>query len=193
MELYVARHGETESNAEHRVQGSGLDSPLTPAGIAQAVALGKSLEGISFDAVYSSPIKRATDTVEIAFGGKYKPILDPRLVEIGLGAMEGMIWEDAIEIYPEAGIRLFTDPLNYIPPPKGEALQDMINRISAFLDDIGKTGYKRVFVLAHGYVLRVFEACALDKSPATIGKSARSYKNCEMVRYQYKHGKWEML
>jgi len=192
MELYIARHGETEFNVERRSQGSGKDSPLTPNGIEQAKALGKSLTGITFDAVYSSPLKRASDTVEIAFDGKHKPILDPRLVEIGLGKIEGMLWDDAMEIYPEAS-KLFTDPPNYIPPPNGEPLYEMIGRISAFLDDVAKTGYKKVFVLTHGYALRVFHACTTGKTLEALGKARRSYNNCEVVRYQYEHNKWDML
>ena len=191
MELYIARHGETEFNAEGRIQGSGMDSPLTPKGIAQARALGKSLEGITFDAVYSSPLKRATDTVELAFGGRYKPILDARIVEIGLGVTEGMLWYDAAEFYPESANRL-SDPVNYVPPPKGEALTDMIVRLSAFLDDVSKTGYKRVFVLCHGYTSRVLQACTMDKSLEAIGKS-HAYRNCKVAHYQFKHDKWELV
>ena len=191
MELYIARHGETEFNAERRIQGNSKDSPLTQNGIAQAMALGKSLEGISFDSVYSSPLKRATDTVEIAFGGRYKPILDDRLVEIGLGVMEGMLWSDAAEMYPESWGR-YLDPVNYIPPPKGECLLDMIARVGAFLDDVGKTGYRRVFVLSHGYTSRVFQACTMDRSLEAIGK-AHSYGNCEVAHYRFEHGKWEMV
>ena len=192
MELYIARHGETEFNIEGRTQGNGMDSPLTPKGVEQAKALGKFLESLNFDAVYSSPLKRATDTVEIAFGGRYKPILDPRIVEIGLGAMEGMLWEDSVEIYPEAAIKLFSDPLNYIPPPRGETLQDMIVRVSTFLDDISKTGHQRVFVLSHGYTLRVFQACTMDKSLAAIGK-AHTYRNCEVAHYQFDGGQWGLV
>jgi len=70
MELYVSRHCETLSNIQRRLTGS-LDSPLTEKGIEQAKSLGKSLENITFDAVYSSPLKRAVETVKAAFGGKW--------------------------------------------------------------------------------------------------------------------------
>ena len=190
MDLYIARHGETEFNVEHRVQGSGKDAPLTLYGIEQAKALGKSLEGISFDAVFSSPQKRAVDTVEIAFAGKYKPVLDERLVEIGLGVIEGMIWAEVMAAYPDCGF--LSDPSSYNPPPKGESLTDMIKRVNDFMEDIKKLDYEKVFVMAHGYVLRVFYACAIDKSISAIGK-APHYKNCEIVHYLYENDKWELL
>ena len=188
MQLYIARHGETEFNLEGRIQGSGMDSPLTTKGIVQAKALGKSLAGINFDAVYSSPLKRATDTVEIAFAGRYKPILDKRLVEIGLGAMEGMLWIDAAELYPAASSRL-SDPVNYIAPTNGETMYDIINRVSAFMDDISKTSHKNVFVLTHGYTARVFQACATGKSLLAV-QLANTYRNCEVAHYQNKNNTW---
>ena len=188
MELYIARHGETNYNAEGRIQGNGKDSALTPRGIQQAQALGKAMEGISFDAVYTSTLKRAVDTVKHAFGSKYEPILDKRLVEIGLGAIEGMLSTEAAVAYPESH-KTWPDPVAYVPPPRGEALEDMIARIDAFLEDVKKTGYKKVFVLTHGYTLRIFYSCTRDKSLEAIGYAPR-YDNCQVVRYLYEDKRW---
>lgn len=76
MDLFLARHGETVSNAVGRALGGGGDSPLTANGVRQAEEMGKLLAGITFDAVYSSPLGRAVDTVRIAFQGKAQPSLD---------------------------------------------------------------------------------------------------------------------
>ena len=56
MDLFLARHGETVSNAVGRALGGGGDSPLTANGVRQAEEMGKLLAGITFDAVYSSPL-----------------------------------------------------------------------------------------------------------------------------------------
>ena len=188
MELYIARHGQTHYNAESRFQGSGKDSPLTPEGKAQAHALGKAIKNIQFDAIYTSPLGRAVETVQAALGEDALFIYDPRLVEIGLGAMEGMQWDEAIETYPQAAGRL-NDPVNYSPPPGGEALSAMIDRISAFMDDVTKAGHNRVFVLTHGYTMRVFEACVAGKTLEALAKTAH-YGNCQVVRYKFDGGKW---
>lgn len=95
MELYASRHGETRANTEKRLAGREGDSPLTEKGIEQAKQLGENLKDIAFDAVYSSPLNRAVDTVKIAFGNKYKICIDDRLAEIGLGFMNGMTYDDA--------------------------------------------------------------------------------------------------
>jgi len=189
MELYISRHGETISNFEKRMVGSGGNSPLTEKGIEQAKALGKSLEDINFDAVYASPLKRAVDTANIVFDYKYKIIIDERLIEIGLGDMEGMTWDEASNAFPES--TFMSNPTAYIPPPNGEKLNNMINRIDSFLEDIIKINYSKVFIMTHGYVMRVLYACTVDKSIASIEKSPNC-GNCDVVRYHYNFGKWEL-
>jgi broad specificity phosphatase PhoE len=191
MELYASRHGETLSNIEKRLAGREGDSPLTEKGIKQAKQLGKSLKDIAFDAVYSSPLNRAVDTVKIAFGNKYKICIDDRLAEIGFGFMNGMTYDDASINFPESGMLFFTDPVSYRPPSNGECLNDMIKRISSFIDDIAKKNYNKVFILTHGYALRVLYACTIDKSISTIAKSP-SYSNCDVVHYTYDNGKWKL-
>jgi len=191
MELYIARHGETRSNVERRLTGGKTNSPLTENGIEQAKQLGKSLEHITFDAVYSSPLERAVDTVKIAFGDKYKINIDERLEEIRLGVMEGEKFDEVSELFPESGMLFWTDPISYKPPVNGESINDMIERFSSFIDDIQSKNYNKIFVLTHGYALRVLYACMKDRQVATIGESPH-YSNCDIAHYIFNNGKWEL-
>jgi len=175
------RHGETVSNFEKRMLGGGGDSPLTNNGRNQAILLGKKCAYIDFDAVYSSPLKRAIDTIEVAFSGKFKPTVDVRLTEIQLGDMEGLTWDEAFLAFPQSGT-FMSDPSSYTPPPRGEKLLDVIQRVSAFLDDISKKDYASILVVTHGYIMRVFHSCILDKSIISIG-NAPVYLNCEIAHY----------
>lgn len=191
MELYASRHGETRANTKKRLLGREGDSPLTEKGIEQAKQLGEALKDINFDAVYSSPLNRAVDTAQIAFGNKYEICIDERLAEIGVGLMNGMTYADASQCFPESGMLFFTDPVSYKPPSNGECLKDMIERISSFIDDIATKNYQKVFILTHGYALRVLYACTIDKSISTIAQSPR-YSNCEVAHYTYDNGKWKL-
>jgi probable phosphoglycerate mutase len=194
MELYIARHGETESNAVRRLQGGSKDTPLTQQGIAQAKKLTEEIKNIEFDAIFSSPLKRAMDTAKIAFGDdklfEARALTDNRLLEIGVGKAEDMIWDDAKEAFPGM-VAMMADPALYLPPPGGEALQDMVARIDSFLNELATKPYNKVFVMAHGYVLRVVYACSLDKSIAAIGKSP-IFDNCALARYRFDKGRWNL-
>lgn len=191
MNLYVSRHGETISNIERRLTGRS-DSPLTPKGIEQAKALNKSLDGVIFDAVFCSPLKRAVQTVDAIFGGGISIYTDDRLAEISLGVMEGLTFSEANEKYPDSGMLFFTDPLLYKTPPEGENLTDMLGRIISFISDIEKSGHENVFALTHGYAMRVLYACISgDKSIAAIA-GAPAFTNCDLAKFTYSGGKWAL-
>ena len=92
--LYITRHGKTMLNTSDRSQGW-IDAPLTPAGIEVASALGRGLklEGVEFDAVYTSDSGRAIETAEIILKEKGQNLeihKDKRLREFNFGTYEGM-------------------------------------------------------------------------------------------------------
>src|SRR5436189_6476694 len=63
--VYIARHGETAWSLTG--QHAGLtDLPLTKRGEFNARRLSDRLRGITFEKVYSSPLRRATTTCELA-------------------------------------------------------------------------------------------------------------------------------
>ena len=88
--LLLVRHGETDWNAEGRLQGH-TDTPLNDYGRRQAAALGEDLAGDGIDAVYSSDLARARETAEIVAGRLGLPVvLEPGLREKNWGSWEGL-------------------------------------------------------------------------------------------------------
>ena len=67
LRLYIARHGETDWNVLHRLQGW-TDRPLNETGRRQAVELADTLKGIRLDAIYSSTLSRSRDTARTVAG-----------------------------------------------------------------------------------------------------------------------------
>jgi broad specificity phosphatase PhoE len=67
LRLYIARHGETDWNVQHRLQGW-TDIPLDETGRKQALALAESLKGVHIDAIYSSTLSRSRDTAQTVAG-----------------------------------------------------------------------------------------------------------------------------
>ena len=62
--VYLVRHGETDWNRTHRIQGSS-DIPLNDTGRAQAARTAALLARRQWDAIYSSPLSRAFETATI--------------------------------------------------------------------------------------------------------------------------------
>src|SRR3712207_672560 len=101
-ELLLIRHGETDWNAEKRLQGH-LDIPLNATGLRQADALGKALRDEAIDAVISSDLQRAVRTAEpIARSHGISIRIETSLRERCYGALEGLCYPDISARYPEA-------------------------------------------------------------------------------------------
>ncbi|MDX1977602.1 MAG: histidine phosphatase family protein [Pseudanabaenaceae cyanobacterium bins.68] len=109
--VILVRHGETTSNIGGIVQGRGnldrpeLQSTLTTNGEQQATLAGKALQGIQFDAVYTSPLVRTKQTLElIAQQVQNLPgaIAHPLLCEIDLAEWEGLDFEQIRRDFPTA-------------------------------------------------------------------------------------------
>jgi broad specificity phosphatase PhoE len=82
LRLYIVRHGQTQWNVEKRMQGQ-QDSELIQKGIDGALALGRSLNTVDFNCIYSSSSRRTLHTAELIRGDRNICILpDDKLREI---------------------------------------------------------------------------------------------------------------
>ncbi len=142
MRIYLIRHGQTDLNKEHRVQGrNGLR--LNSVGIQQAKNLSIKLKGIKFDYVYSSPQERAIQTANIASG--CKPIEDKRLDVFDLGTADGLKVEEVKTV--RGG--LLPDPNIYSGV---ETPENYVDRVFDFMDELmGKFKDKDITVLICGH------------------------------------------
>ena len=91
LKVILARHGETEWNKKHLLQGSRSDTPLNQTGMQQAQALAERLKDEQIKAIYSSPLQRAMYTARvIAQNHGLEVIPLPALREIDMGELEGV-------------------------------------------------------------------------------------------------------
>lgn len=88
--LYIMRHGKTEWNELHKLQGR-TDIPLNEEGRQMAKIAGEKYKDINFDVCYCSPLVRAKETAKLVLEGRNVPIIyDERLREMSFGIYEGM-------------------------------------------------------------------------------------------------------
>lgn len=100
MRFYLIRHGQSEDNIIRRISGH-LATPLSELGKEQAKSLGQELKekGIKFDVVYSSDIRRSSETATIICNeiGIIDIIFDKRLREGDAGVFTGRLYADITE------------------------------------------------------------------------------------------------
>jgi broad specificity phosphatase PhoE len=158
MRLLLARHGQTEWNADRRFQGH-TDIALSDRGRAQAHALGRALRGRRVTAAYVSPMRRAVETAEIALadaGIPFTPIEELR--ELSLGDWEGCTVDEIRQQDGDPYGAWLRAPLD-CPPPGAEPLPDVRDRVLEAVDQIGAAhGDGDALVIAHGGVISVY-AC----------------------------------
>jgi broad specificity phosphatase PhoE len=155
VELYLIRHGETEWSRARRHTGR-TDLPLSPAGEAEAKALGQHLRGLEVDRVLSSPLTRATATAQLAgFGDRVE--LNDTLLEFDYGDYEGLTSAEIRATHP--GWDLFRDGC-----PGGETVEAAAARARKLLDSLIDTE-GRIMLFSHGHQLRILTTCYLGLPP----------------------------
>lgn len=102
--VILVRHGQSTYNAQKRIQGRLDDSVLTDAGRLDATHVAQALQGLRFDAIYSSPLKRAQQTAQLIRSGvDNSPELQPidLLMEIDLPLWAGLPRQQVRDRFPE--------------------------------------------------------------------------------------------
>ena len=102
VKIILVRHGETEWNKIHRIQGGASDVPLNDAGRLQAGNVAERLKDEKIQAIFSSPLQRALYTArEIARHHGLEVNLAPALREIDAGSLEGFPSTELIMSFDE--------------------------------------------------------------------------------------------
>jgi len=164
--LYIIRHGITDWNLKHKLQGR-TDIPLNSEGKLMCERACKEYADVHFDVCYCSPLTRARKTAEILLKNRNIPIIaDERLVEMCFGIYEGT--ENCFSI-PDCPLNtLFHEPRKYtVPPENAESLQQLFERTAEFIRDIIEPELKNsrdVLIVGHG-VLNSAIICQIKKLP----------------------------
>ena len=156
--LYLVRHGETDWNAQGRLQGR-RDTPLNGVGLGQADEAGLRLRALVPDPsvldYVASPMTRTRRTMEGLRGvlGLDPPAYrtDERLVEIGFGAWEGSTWRELRARDPRAVAARERDLWGFTPPGAGaESYRTLTARVGPAIAALARD----TVVVAHGGVAR---------------------------------------
>ena len=161
LNIFLLRHGETQWNAEGNKYCGRTDIPLTEKGIRQAQSVREQLKNVNFEAIYSSPLKRAYHTAQIA-GGQKHVITDERLIEADFGNWEGKTKEAFIEEDASLWKSWLDDPTTSKAGGTGETALDVIHRVNEFfMFLLNKHTSGNILVVGHNGVNRFYLAYKL--------------------------------
>lgn len=192
--LFV-RHGETDWNVAHRMQGH-TDIPLNENGRAQA-ACGReyfaSMKG-EIAGFFSSDLLRASQTAEIIAEPHGMAVeRDSRLREMNLGVFQTYDRTESEAKYPAEWASYGASRTFKIPG--GESKVELYNRVAAGVEDIAaKFAGKTIIVVAHGGALRAIHA-RLQGVPAEVDPpDSESYLNAAVSEAVFDEGgKWSIV
>lgn len=150
--LYIMRHGKTDWNSLHKLQGR-TDVPLNEEGRHMAKTAHDECRNVHIDICFCSPLVRAMETAQIVLEGRDIPIItDDRLVEMCFGDYEGMEYSFK---NPDGPLHvLFHNPEQYTEPDGGaETLAELYARTGEFLKEAVEPQLKAgkdVLIVGHG-------------------------------------------
>ena len=194
LDIYMVRHGETQSNLDRVFQGH-LDTSLTERGLQQAEEVANWLSSVSFDSIYASDLVRAADTARTIAArlNHSEVILDRDLREMNYGVLQGVAIPDFARVLEPYGVAAEWGSGAFsqkgLAPPGGESIRQLRNRVARFVvrletehvDDNDRT----VLIVTHGGFLRVMMTVLLDLPMKS--RQSFAFDNCSVTRLVRDH------
>ena len=150
--LYMVRHGQTDWNLEHKIQGT-YDIGLNDAGRAQAAQTAEKLKPFNLEKIISSDLARAKQTAEIIGNALNITVeYDARLREYDFGQLTGM-YKRAVD--PTLVGMFFANPQKF----GAEQFGDAFTRVGEFLESVDYD--KNTLLVTHGGVIN-FAMCYME-------------------------------
>lgn len=165
--LVLLRHGQSQWNLENRFTGW-HDVDLSPLGEDEARVGGERMRDIRFDLVFTSTLKRAIRTAEIALeasgpvnahlreNGGWSLVKDDDLRERHYGDLVGLNKAETAQKFGDEQVRLWRRSYS-TRPPAGESLEDVVARVTPYWEAHIRPAVeagKNVLVAAHGNTVR---------------------------------------
>lgn len=171
--LVIFRHGQSVWNLENKFTGW-VDVELTEQGMQEAKKAGEKLKGFTFDEGFTSDLKRAQQTLEIALevcGQSNIPVTkDKALNERMYGDLQGLNKAETAKKFGDEQVKIWRRSFD-IAPPNGESLKDTAARVIPYFEKniVPKLKQgKNIVIAAHGNSLRALIMHLEKMSPEQI-------------------------
>ncbi|GAB1544530.1 histidine phosphatase family protein [Scytonema sp. NUACC21] len=199
--VIIVRHGQSTYNAEKRIQGRTDVSKLTEQGRIDSSKVGKALGNIVFNAIYSSPLQRAKDTVdticrELALHSKQSsiPQASEKLLEIDLPLWQGMVTAEVKEKFSE-DYRTWQESPDKLqmPIPDGEGTKKFFPVLALYeqarqfwQEVLSRHKGETILIVGHNGINRALISTALSIPPSRYHSIQQS--NCAISVLNFSGG-----
>lgn len=225
-EIYFIRHGKTIWNELGKTQGQEANIELNDQGIEQAEKTGKYLKkfrlnGVEFDCVLSSPLKRCKKTAKIICFqidyDKSKIIYMREILEVKKGSLSGLTNEDELmknfNQLVKDKIKLIYDPIekykielpinsdkffneiikdNLLPIEGIETYEELLDRVKYLIEYLKTTNKQKILVITHSGYLEIMLKIMFNLSILPQGNMSNG-KNCSICYCTYKNNIFTMV
>jgi probable phosphoglycerate mutase len=183
--VVLARHGRTDYHHGNRYAGS-TDLPLDEVGRLQAERLKEWAEDFAPDALWSSPMLRARQTVApTAEALGLEPVLDDRLREVDFGSAEG---RRLSQLPPDVAKAFELDPVG-AHFPDGEDPAAAADRVLEAFQQIGSQHQgRKVLVVAHNTLIRLLVCKVLGLELRDYRRLLPTLDPAALVRFRWQDG-----
>jgi broad specificity phosphatase PhoE len=192
--LFLLRHGATANNLMRppKLQGRGVDLPLSDEGRLQAERAARVLAQQTLAAVYSSTLVRAQETAAIIARHHQRAVTtDERLVEVDVGRWEMRSWVDIALEEPEA-YRLFQEDPGAHGYAGGENLRQVRERVAPAIEQrLAAHLGEQIVVVGHNVVNRAYLAGVLEL-PLARARHLHQ-ENCGLNILEYRAGQTKLV
>ncbi len=182
----MVRHGETDWNRDNRFQGH-ADPPLNDRGRRQAGTLARDLEEERFDAVYSSPLRRASETAAILVAARAVQVrFAEALREVDVGSWSGLTRDEIERQHPTGYQRWLEYGHGW---DDGETYDELGRRVLSWLVELGAAhDGANILAVTHGGPIRSALAAAGKVGFDEARRSIDVVGNCAVVRFALRDG-----
>jgi alpha-ribazole phosphatase len=174
MEIYLIRH--TKPDISPGICYGKTDLLPVATFKSESALIKEEISDITFDFVYSSPLKRCSMLADELFESY---IISDLLTEMNFGRWEGLSW-DAIFQDPE-GKKWFDNYMTY-SCPEGESFQDLCDRVKCFTEQLKNKQFSKIALVTHAGVIRAFRIIFEKRNPESLFSEKLNYGDIVIVQ-----------
>lgn len=167
IEIAFIRHGETDYNRDWKYLGN-TDVTLNETGISQAKLISPKLQNEEFDVIHCSDLRRCRQTAEL-IGFDQDIVYNDQFREVNFGVVEGLTYKEIEVRHPEVAENWKNNWFDYVVPG-GESFAQVQKRVVDQVEELKKSGHKKMAVVTHGGCIRLILAHYIVNEPRAFYK-----------------------